>query len=174
MILFTPNRQIASKLRDTSNMCGPYRVDEGALPPKFIWDAAIADNASAWVMPRLIVDVQQEVVVGAVGCKAAPHDNAGEIGYNVAVAARGRGYASEGVRLFCQEVFSSGELSEIRAETLTSNIGSQRVLEHVGFTVCGARIDSEGQLKLWHLMNRPKQSRDPKPLARINSPFSIS
>ena len=161
MILYTPNKVTATKLAEAPSTCEGFRVAEGALPPKFIWNTAIADRASEWVMPRLIVDEREGLVVGAVGFKTAPYERTGEIGYNVAPAFRGKGYASEGVRLICLEALSSGQVSEIKAETLVSNVASQRVLEKVGFTVCGGRNDGEGQLKIWHLSNLPHQSSEP-------------
>lgn len=130
-----------------------------------MWDAALAEGASSWVMPRLIVEEQAGLGVGAVGFKAAPERGTGEIGYNVAPTQGGRGYATEGVRLICAQAALSGEFVEITAQTLVSHVASQRVLVKAGFCECGARVGREGPLRLWRL-ELPRDGRFEKRAGR--------
>lgn len=56
-----------------------------------------------------------------------------EIGYRLARSAWGMGYATEGVRALIEGAFDSLGFDRIRAETMTANLASRRVLEKAGF-----------------------------------------
>jgi len=58
----------------------------------------------------------------------------GEVGYWLAVQARGRGHATRAVRLICRWGFSSLGLERIDLLAATGNGASQRVAERNGFT----------------------------------------
>jgi ribosomal protein S18 acetylase RimI-like enzyme len=161
MILYTPTKKAAADLVGSASHFGGMEIAEGALPPRILFEIAIAAASSAWLMPRLFVDERRGRVVGSGGFKGEPKEQRVEIGYGVAPIYRGQGYATEGVRLVCEEAFSSGFVSEILADTLLSNIASQRVLEKVGFTVFGVRTDEEGTFKKWRVKNAPNQLLDP-------------
>ena len=60
-----------------------------------------------------------------------------EIGYGIAEAFRGRGYASEAVRLALQWAFRQPEVNAVEAETDPENTASQSVLEKCGFRPLG-------------------------------------
>lgn len=66
-----------------------------------------------------------------------------EIGYGILEQYRGRGYASEAVRLALKWAFSHPEVDAVEAETDPDNIASQRVLEKCGFRPSG-EIGEEG------------------------------
>lgn len=59
-----------------------------------------------------------------------------EIGYTIAEAARGKGYATEAVRLLVALAFDPEGLNFERLQAITAveNLASRRVLERVGFT----------------------------------------
>jgi RimJ/RimL family protein N-acetyltransferase len=67
-------------------------------------------------------------------------DARGECGYWLRPAGRGRGAASEAVRLVCAWGFSELGLERIEATCDVDNLGSQRVLERSGF-------EREGRLR---------------------------
>ena len=60
-----------------------------------------------------------------------------EIGYGILETFRGRGYASEAVRLALQWAFRRPEVNAVEAETDPGNTASQRVLEKCGFCPMG-------------------------------------
>ncbi|MDX6512499.1 MAG: [ribosomal protein S5]-alanine N-acetyltransferase, partial [Gaiellaceae bacterium] len=55
------------------------------------------------------------------------------LGYWIAQAANGRGYATEGVRLVVGYAFDRLRLHRVQAGVMPRNAGSLRVLEKVGF-----------------------------------------
>lgn len=96
----------------------------------------------------LIVDAGE--VVGLCGFKRPPNPaGAVEIGYGIAESRRRLGYATAAVALILARSAQDG-VSLFTAETASSNIASQRVLERNGFDRVGARYDDEdGALILW-------------------------
>jgi [ribosomal protein S5]-alanine N-acetyltransferase len=58
---------------------------------------------------------------------------AGEIGYSVIRAHRGRGIATEAVAALLEEGFRRARLREVRAYCLPENLSSRAVLRHNGF-----------------------------------------
>ncbi len=62
-----------------------------------------------------------------------PIDNGWEIGYHVAKAFTGRGYATEAVRAFLPVMAQVHDLAEIYGICLTENAASVRVMEKCGF-----------------------------------------
>lgn len=87
-------------------------------------------------------------VVGILSFKDSPKSGVVEIGYGVAAAFRGRGYATAAVGLLVVE--AAGRGLDVSAETHRTNRASQIVLERNGFRVLGERIDAEeGALLLW-------------------------
>jgi RimJ/RimL family protein N-acetyltransferase len=95
--------------------------------------------------------VDRDEVIGLCGFKRpADSANTAEIGYGVAASCRRKGYATMAVGLLVQEVAQTKAASRLRAETVTSNLESQRVLERNGFSIEGARHDAEdGELLIW-------------------------
>ena len=62
---------------------------------------------------------------------------AGEVGYTIRKEYRGKGYAPEAVGLLIDYCFKKMKLRKIYADTEPNNIGSQRVLEKLGFKLEG-------------------------------------
>ncbi|WP_426448213.1 GNAT family N-acetyltransferase [Siccibacter colletis] len=72
--------------------------------------------------------------LGEIGLRRSqPHPEVAEVGYSVAQAAQGRGYASEALRVVCEYGLHTLGLEAIDAWTLADNAGSIRVLEKLGF-----------------------------------------
>jgi ribosomal-protein-alanine N-acetyltransferase len=59
--------------------------------------------------------------------------NAGEVGYSVVQECRGRGIATEALRVALDEGFGRAQLRRMRAYCVPENTASRRVLERVGF-----------------------------------------
>ena len=57
-----------------------------------------------------------------------------EIGYHIAKAHTGRGYATEAVRAFLPVIARAVGISEVQGVCLSGNIASRRVLEKCGFS----------------------------------------
>jgi RimJ/RimL family protein N-acetyltransferase len=96
----------------------------------------------------LIADGRE--IVGLCSFKRPPDEKGwAEIGYGVAASRRGRGYATEAVRLLVAEVAENGWASSLVAETGMDNVASQRVLSANGFDQVEARTDEEGEVIVW-------------------------
>ncbi len=104
-------------------------------------------------MPRLFIDEPRDEIVGSGGFKSEPQGRSVEIGYGIATSRRNLGLASQAVPLLVQEAFASGIIDEVRAETVSDNIASARVLSKCGFHPVGTRPSPEGLLNLWALRN---------------------
>lgn len=65
---------------------------------------------------------------------AAPFTPAVEIGWRLAHAYWGRGYAIEGARAACECGFDTLKLSEIVAFTVPGNVRSRQIMERLGMT----------------------------------------
>jgi [ribosomal protein S5]-alanine N-acetyltransferase len=108
--LLTPTPADLARLLAEENHVGPFEVIDGALPPKFILQAALDvaedDEALKWFVPHLFVSADEGLVVGSGGFKGPPADGAVEIGYGVAPSARGQGFATQAVRLLVLRAFA--------------------------------------------------------------------
>jgi ribosomal-protein-alanine N-acetyltransferase len=100
----------------------------------------------AW-FSYLIIDPRESVVVGMGGFTGPPSDGVVEIGYSVAPGHRGRGHATDAVRLWLDHAARSG-VSLVRAHTLPVQSASTAVLEKSGFE-CVARVDDDETGAVW-------------------------
>jgi RimJ/RimL family protein N-acetyltransferase len=55
-----------------------------------------------------------------------------ELGYRLRQASWGQGFATEGARALISEAFTRLGVERVRAQTMTVNIASRRVMEHCG------------------------------------------
>lgn len=122
-----------------------HPVTPGALPPPFLLEAARAalteGRPALWYAPFLFESDGR--IVGSGGFKGPPQAGEVEIGYGVAPAEEGRGFATEAVRLFCARAAECPEVEQVTAETAIGNVASQRVLEKAGFEMVGTRNTAE-------------------------------
>ncbi|MBE0546566.1 MAG: GNAT family N-acetyltransferase [Rubrivivax sp.] len=124
------------------------RLEPNALPPAFVAQRALRllaqGNAEVWSCSYLIVRAIDDRIVGGCGFKIAPHGGRVEIGYGVSPESRGQGAATAAVRQLIDIAFSSGANSVV-AEVSPQNHASTRVVQKLGFTVVGSRVDEEGE-----------------------------
>jgi len=152
--LLTPTPLDLTRLLAGESHIERYEVVDGALPPEFILQAAADvaedDEALKWVVPHLFVSADEALVVGSGGFKGPPADGAVEIGYGVAPSARGRGFATQAVRLLVTLAFRVPGVMCVCAETATDNVSSRRVLEKAGFSRFGQRETlDDGTVDCW-------------------------
>ncbi len=96
----------------------------------------------------IIIDREENVVVGDTGFKGRPdRDGTVEIGYGIAPAYRGRGYATEAVHALVRWAYAQPEVKRVVAESAPDNAASIRVLGKAGFRPTGV---SEGLLRWEH------------------------
>jgi RimJ/RimL family protein N-acetyltransferase len=126
------------------------------LPAVVIEDAARRFESGEewfWCSPRLFLEEETGLLVGAGSFRSAPRFGEVEIGYGVAASQAGRGLASAGTARMIEEAFGRPEVTAVTAETSVSNRASERVLEKNGFARRGGRVDPEdGPLTLWRLL----------------------
>jgi RimJ/RimL family protein N-acetyltransferase len=126
------------------------------LPAVVIEDAARRFESGEewfWCSPRLFLEEETGLLVGAGSFRSAPRFGEVEIGYGVAASQAGRGLASAGTARMIEEAFGRPEVTAVAAETSVSNRASERVLEKNGFARRGGRVDPEdGPLTLWRLL----------------------
>ncbi|MDM5186455.1 GNAT family N-acetyltransferase [Bacillus sp. DX4.1] len=94
----------------------------------------------------LIVHMEDNVIIGDIGCKGAPDSNGTvEIGYSIVSRYQGNGYATEIAKAFVEWLQQNEEVQTIKADCLISNVASSRVLEKAGFTC----VLEEHHMKYW-------------------------
>ena len=90
--------------------------------------------------------VHEDVLVGMCGFVALPDANGVvEIGYGIAPACRGKGYATEVAQALVEFASNDERVRTICAHTLPEANASTRVLEKCGFRKTGEIVDSENQ-----------------------------
>ncbi|MFJ2771813.1 GNAT family N-acetyltransferase [Streptomyces sp. NPDC087300] len=88
----------------------------------------------AWGMYAL-VRAEDGLAVGGMGFHGAPDDEGCvEVGYDLAVAARGKGYATEALRALSQWALTHPEVTSLLAQTDPTNAPSQSLLTRTGWT----------------------------------------
>lgn len=121
---------------------------EGALPPPHVAARALAQLDAGmpafWSVPFLIVDKASRVVLGGCTFKGQPSSGVVEIAYGVAVAARGRGIATEAVRQLLLLAEGDGSVRSVVAEILPSNTASSRLVSRLGFAKGEPFVDTDG------------------------------
>jgi [ribosomal protein S5]-alanine N-acetyltransferase len=96
-------------------------------------------HARGTTLPHVIVEPDSGRIAGRItlnGIVRGPFLSC-SVGYWVGQASNGRGLASAAVREIVGVAFGQLGLHRVQAETLLHNTGSQRVLEHNGFTPIG-------------------------------------
>ncbi|HSL96875.1 MAG TPA: GNAT family N-acetyltransferase, partial [Thermoleophilia bacterium] len=94
-----------------------------------------------------IADADDDSYLGGASLEIAAEREAGEIGYQVAPWARGRGVATAAARLIRDWAFEELELARLEIAADVDNIASQRVAQAAGFSYEGvARGHLEGRV----------------------------
>jgi RimJ/RimL family protein N-acetyltransferase len=110
-------------------------------------EAYVADTEQAWregTSATFAIESRDGEPVGAVGLGRSTSDpGLAGIGYWIRPEARGRGAATEAVRLVVRWAFDELDVERVSLITDPENIASQRVAERAGFT-------REGLLRAWH------------------------
>ena len=119
----------------------PTRDAVAAAPLDFAWGTRffVADG------PRRLV--------GWGGFRGSPRDGVVELGYEIAVAERGRGFATQATFAMLAEAFAYDAVTTVIAHTLPELNASNRVLEKAGF-VFDRPMSVDGE-SVWRFMLRP-------------------
>ncbi|MGW0540183.1 GNAT family N-acetyltransferase [Streptomyces griseoincarnatus] len=99
---------------------GVKQYEEGAYLPE-------------WGM-YVLVRREDDRAVGAMGFHGAPADGRVEIGYDLAVEARGNGYATEALRTLSAWALEQDAVHTVVAVVEEPNVPSQKVVTRAGFT----------------------------------------
>lgn len=117
-------------------------------------DALAVDSGGAEWGIRLFVRDNPSELVGWGGFKGAPKDGIVELGYEIADARRGRGFATAAVRAMVTEAFADKRVTAVIAHTLPERNASNRVLEKAGFQYDG-RAQEDGEAVWRYALTRP-------------------
>jgi aminoglycoside 6'-N-acetyltransferase len=82
------------------------------------------------------------VLIGDLGLNLDENLMQAELGFTLASAYQGRGYATEAVRGLLDDVFIERKLHRVSAECDARNTASARLLERVGFKQEGLRLSN--------------------------------
>ena len=114
-----------------------------------------AGHPPEW-LSYLIVDPDRSTVVGLGGFKGPPQDGVVEVGYSVAPDHRGRGHATNAVKLWVGRAAAHG-VRVVLAHTLAEPNASTRVLARCGFHQSGVLEDDDlGSVWEWRLELRDR------------------
>ncbi|NJN85096.1 MAG: GNAT family N-acetyltransferase [Leptolyngbyaceae cyanobacterium SL_7_1] len=104
-------------------------------------------------LPYLFVFRPDQALVGLGGFKSVPDSSrAVEIGYSVAPAYQGRGFATSAVRQLIKIAFESTLVDSVCAHTLAERNASMRVLEKCGMTKVSEAVDPDvGKVWKWEI-----------------------
>jgi RimJ/RimL family protein N-acetyltransferase len=100
---------------------------------------AAGDPAEAGWFQYAIERTADRAHIGDVGVDLHENRMQAEIGFTLAPAYQGRGYAAEAVRALLDHLFTVRGLHKVSAEADARNLASARLLERVGFTREGLR-----------------------------------
>lgn len=76
-------------------------------------------------------------VVGGIGFHGPPRDGLVEVGYGVVPAARGKGVATEALRLILKVAAGFDGVTRVCGRTSPDNVASQRVMQSAGMRFAG-------------------------------------
>jgi RimJ/RimL family protein N-acetyltransferase len=113
----------------------------------------LANNVRAHFSPAAWLIAEDSIIVGLCSLLAPP-DGTGSvpIGYGIAPAYQGQGLGAKAIYDLAAWARRNNMINTLTAETATSNIASQKILESNGFIRVGTRNDAEdGNLFCWHL-----------------------
>ncbi|MFD9910282.1 GNAT family N-acetyltransferase [Streptomyces sp. NPDC059063] len=112
---------------------GPYEGTRWAAA-RTTKSYASGTHRPEWGMYVLVRTADQRAI-GAMGFHGAPDDEGwAEVGYDLAPAARGNGYATEALRTLSHWALTLPDVQGLRAIVDEGNTASEAVLERAGFT----------------------------------------
>jgi len=107
-------------------------------------------EADPWQFGFGVVHKIDNILIGMCGFTAPPDsDGVVEIGYGIAPAYQGKGYATEVANALIDFASQHKSVRLVRAHTLAETNASTRVLEKCGFQKVGETIDPENNLPIW-------------------------
>ena len=104
--------------------------------------------------------------VGDLCFKGLSEDGSAEIGYGIAEAFQGCGYATEAVTALADWALRQPGVTCVTAETEPDNLASQRVLQKSGFLPTG-ETGEEGPLFARRITIRPEEHKDYKDIVSL-------
>lgn len=123
---------------------------EGALAASLKAMRRASNRERPWWTPRLLILNSAAEVIGLIGFKGPPTDDAVELGYSIAPAYQNRGFATEALRAITGHAMRFCEVRTICAHTLPEASPSTRVLEKSGFQKVSETIDPvDGPVWRW-------------------------
>lgn len=126
-------------------------ADTPIAPPEILQMlSGVADRVWAIFSPASWLIVEDNEVIGLCSISRPPERGLVDIGYGIAPSRRGRGSARRAVGDIVAWAKDCTNVIALTADTSTTNLASQRVLERNGFVRIGERIDKEdGPLICW-------------------------
>lgn len=120
-----------------------------AMEIKLAKMAQVKEWRHVWHTYWLLVVKEEQYGVGVVGFKGYP-DQRGEveIGYSIVSDYQGCGYMTEAVRAMIAWAFEIPRCTAVSAQTLKSNVASQRVLQKTGMDI----VDETEDLLIWRIV----------------------
>ncbi len=141
----------------------------GEVSPDYVARLQISTAPDPWQFGFAVLLESANLVIGSCGYKGAPRDGWVEIGYGIAPAYCGRGYATEVAEALIAYAFTNKEVKTVRAHTLPEKNASGRVLGKCGFQLIGGVNDPEdGLIWRWE-KRRPEICPAPEPAASVPS-----
>jgi RimJ/RimL family protein N-acetyltransferase len=136
-----------------SSLLGGVDLAEGwtHFPEALVWmrDYAREHTTDMGWWNYLVIHRHDVRLIGTCGYKGAPGpDGTVEIGYEIADAYQGRGFATEAAKKLLEHAFTFDAVEAITAHTLAEENASCKILRKLGFGFTGEYVDIEDG-KIW-------------------------
>lgn len=124
----------------------------GDAPFKYALEKVNSDPGSAIWWSWLPILISENTLIGNCGYKGPPANGMVEIGYEVALDYRNRGFATEIAKALIRNAFTFQDVDLVMAHTLADENASVHVLRKCGFHFDGELVDPEdGNIWRWKL-----------------------
>ncbi len=101
-----------------------------------------------------IIELESTTIIGSCGYNSLDFENAkAEIGYDIAKACWGQGYASEAIYSLVEYAFTKLAFNRIEAKVHPENVNSIKVLQKLNFTFEGTLRQTERVNGQFHDLN---------------------
>lgn len=98
----------------------------------------------------MIVDTSNNLLIGDIGFKGVPGvDGEIDLGYGVIASERNKGFAYEAAAAILEWAFNQKKVKAITASCLIDNLGSQKILSLLNFSI----IEEDNDMIYWRLSN---------------------